>query len=76
MRKKIGEKLKKISKKVQKHMSTKEESEMLDTHFDPEGKVIFKEETVTPSWLITKLTCNFNSEKAKHCLKKCWHLPA
>ncbi len=76
MRKKIGEKFKKISKKVKKRISTKEENELLNTHFDPEGKVIFKEETVTPSWLITKLTCHFTSEKAKHCIDKCWHLPA
>jgi hypothetical protein len=42
------------------------------SHCDPEGKIIFQYENLTPTWMINKLLHHFIDEKNEIC--KCWGL--
>ena len=50
----------------------RDEDEYVSFHFDPEGKVIFLNENITPNWLIEKLNTHFTTERDEGV--KCWGL--
>ncbi|MBC7538433.1 MAG: hypothetical protein H7281_06410 [Bacteriovorax sp.] len=63
-----------ISKHIEKIHTEKlrDEEEFVSFHFDPEGKIIFLNETITPNWLIEKLNHHFICERNEGV--KCWGL--
>lgn len=48
------------------------EEEVISSHCDPDGKVIFLNKTITPVWLIDKLNSHFTSDRNEGV--KCWGL--
>ena len=50
----------------------RDEDEYVKFHFDPDGKVIFLNETITPNWLVEKLNNHFTSDRNEGV--KCWGL--
>ena len=72
MHKKFKRKFKKhISRHITSHIEKlRAEEEIVITHFDPDGKVIFLNETITPNWLIDKLNTHFTNLRNEGV--KCW----
>lgn len=50
----------------------RDEDEFVITHSDPDGKIIFLNETITPTWLIVKLNSHFTCDRNEGV--KCWGL--
>jgi hypothetical protein len=50
----------------------RDEDEYVSFHRDPEGKIIFLNETITPNWLVEKLNYHFVCERNEGV--KCWGL--
>lgn len=52
-------------KHVKKHIHwiPEAEGEFVTAHIDPDGKIIFLNKTITPTWLIEKLNNHFLSER-------------
>jgi hypothetical protein len=48
----------------------RDEDEFVAVHNDPDGKVIFLNEAITPNWLVLKLNTHFTTDRNEGV--KCW----